>query len=273
MKIFLLVFLTIGLGLLGFCWWGLCTTAGQAAFPEMAGLLPFYFGGLGGAIVLLTGLIVVFRRWRGSKSHWLGLLICIWFSTTSPAQDRPKIGLALGGGGARGVAHIGVIEALEKLGIPIDYIAGTSMGAVVGGLYASGMSPQEIETHFREADWRYLLSDAAPLESEAFRSKQRDFDLDQTSSSASPEAATCNLAEGLVAGRKLLVNLRELTLPVRGVQSFDRLPVPFRAIATNIETGEKVVLDHGDLAEATCARQAPAAGSLFSRLQRFCSLG
>lgn len=201
MKIFLLVFFTIGLGLLGFCWWGLCTTAGQATFPEMAGLFPFYFGGLGSAIVLLTGLIFAIRRWRQRRgARWLGLVLCIGLSGTSLAQDRPKIGLALGGGGARGVAHIGVLEALEKLGIPIDYIAGTSMGAVVGGLYASGMSPQEIETHFRDADWRYLLSDAAPERARRFGTSNGISISTRISNSASPAVVKCSYRKGWSQG-------------------------------------------------------------------------
>ncbi len=105
----------------------------------------------------------------------------VFAQISAAAQERPKVGLALGGGGARGVAHIGVLKALEELGIPVDYVAGTSMGAVVGGLYASGMSPEEIEASFRDADWRYLLSNSSPREGDTFRSKQRDFDLDQTS--------------------------------------------------------------------------------------------
>src|SRR6185503_10631675 len=88
-------------------------------------------------------------------------------------------GLVLSGGGALGVAHVGVLKALEELHIPVDYIAGTSMGAVVGGLYASGMSPEEIERWVREADWSFLLSDISPRESESLRNKQRDFDLNQ----------------------------------------------------------------------------------------------
>ena len=96
-----------------------------------------------------------------------------------PRRGRPKIGLVLSGGGARGVAHIGVLKALEELHVPVDYIAGTSMGAVVGGLYASGMSPEEIEHWFAEADWRYLLSDAPPRESRPFRDKERDARLNQ----------------------------------------------------------------------------------------------
>ncbi|MEO6970774.1 MAG: patatin-like phospholipase family protein [Chthoniobacterales bacterium] len=190
---------------------------------------------------------------RPARLFLAALLCCAGAAT---AQDRPKIGLALGGGGARGVAHIGVLKALEELGIPIDYIAGTSMGAVVGGLYASGMSPEEIESHFTEADWRYLLSKGSPREDEAFRSKQRDFELGQNSAFGLSTDLKVQLPEGLLGGRNLLVNLRELTLPVRGIHDFNRLPIPFRAVATDIETGDKVVLDHGDLAEAMRASMA-----------------
>lgn len=169
---------------------------------------------------------------------------------------RPKIGLVLSGGGARGVAHVGVLKALEELHIPIDCIAGTSMGAIVGGLYASGMSPEQIEEVFQTADWRYLLSDSPPRESQTLRSRQRDFDLNQNLTVGLSAKGQPQLPAGLVAGRKLLVTLRELTLPVRTVTDFNRLPIPFRAVATDLETGEKVVLDHGSLPEAMRASMA-----------------
>lgn len=174
----------------------------------------------------------------------------------SAPAGRPKIGLVLSGGGARGVAHVGVLKALEKLRIPIDCIAGTSMGSIVGGLYASGMSPEQIEAVFQTADWRYLLSDAPPRESQPLRSRQRDFDLNQNLSIGISTKGQPQLPAGLVAGRKLLVTLRELTLPVRAVTDFNRLPIPFRAVATDLETGEKVVLDRGSLPEAMRASMA-----------------
>ncbi|MDQ3624111.1 MAG: patatin-like phospholipase family protein, partial [Verrucomicrobiota bacterium] len=172
------------------------------------------------------------------------------------AGRRPKIGLALSGGGARGVAHVGVLQALEELRVPIDYIAGTSMGAIVGGLYATGMSPAEIEHWFQEADWRYLLSDAPPRESRAFRSKEREFRMNQNLELGLSRQGEVQLPAGFIAGQKLIINLRELTFPVRRADDFDRLPIPFRAIATDLETGEKVVLGRGDLAEAMRASMA-----------------
>jgi NTE family protein len=169
---------------------------------------------------------------------------------------RPKIGLALSGGGARGVAHIGVLKALEELRVPIDYIAGTSMGAIVGGLYASGMSPEELERWFTEVDWRYLLSDAPPRASRSFGSKEREFRLNQNLEVGLSREGQVQLPTGFIAGQKLMVNLRALTLPARQAGHFDRLPIPFRAIATDLETGEKVVLEKGELAEAMRASMA-----------------
>ncbi len=162
----------------------------------------------------------------------------------------------MSGGGARGVAHIGVLKALEKLHVPIDYISGTSMGAVVGGLYASGMSPEEIERWFRDADWRYLLSDSPPRESRSFREKQRDATINQNLEIGLSRSGDLQLPAGFISGQKVLLNLRELTLPVRKIHDFDRLPIPFRAIATDLQTGEKMVLGRGDLADAMRASMA-----------------
>jgi NTE family protein len=167
-----------------------------------------------------------------------------------PASHRPKIGLVLSGGGARGVAHVGVLRALEELRIPIDYIGGTSMGAVVGGLYASGLSPAELDDWFRHADWHFLLSDSLPRESESFRSKQRQFEMNQGIAFNVSRKAELKLPAGLTTGRNIMASLRQLTLPVRNVKNFDRLPIQFRAVATDIETGDLVVMREGDLVEA-----------------------
>ena len=166
------------------------------------------------------------------------------------ATHRPKIGLVLGGGGARGMAHLGALKALEDLHIPIDYIAGTSIGALVGGLYASGLSPGQMEGWFHDADWSYLLSDTVPRESESFSSKQRDFDLNQGIAFNLSRKSQRKGSAGLSSGRNVMANLRELTIPTRQIHNFDQLPIPFRAVATDIETGEVVVLGEGDLVEA-----------------------
>ena len=204
------------------------------------------------------------------KGHWsLGLIVglaLLFFANTNSAEEpnpemrshsgRPKIGLVLSGGGARGVAHIGVLKALEQLHVPVDYIAGTSMGAVVGGLYASGMSPDAMEHWFDDADWRYLLSDSPPRETRSFREKQRSRRLNQNLEIGISRSGDVQLPVGFISGQKLLVNLRELTLPVRDIHDFDRLPIPFRAIATDLQTGEKVVLRSGNLPDAMRASMA-----------------
>ena len=138
------------------------------------------------------------------------------------ASHRPKVGLVLSGGGAPGVAHIGVLKALEELRIPIDFVAGTSVGSIAGGLYATGMAPEELEAWARAADWHYLLSDTVPRESESFRNKQRNFDMNQGITLSVSRNADINLPAGLTTGRNLMANLRELTIPVRHVRDFDR---------------------------------------------------
>ena len=161
--------------------------------------------------------------------------------------ERPRIGLVLSGGGARGAAHVGVIRALEQLHVPIDAIAGTSMGAVVGGLYAAGLDGEEIERVFRELDWQGMIRDRAPRQDLAYRRKQDDRNI------LAPGALGVNARDGvvlplgLVQGQKINQALRKATARVSDVQDFDRLPTPFRALATDLETGEPLVLGQGDL--------------------------
>jgi NTE family protein len=163
--------------------------------------------------------------------------------------DRPRVGLVLGGGGARGAAHIGVLRELERMRVPIDAIAGTSMGAVVGGLYASGYSPAELEQVVASTDWAAGLTDEPERSDLRLRRKQ-----DEQHYPMNPDLGLhqgeLQLPLGLVQGQKLDLILRELTVDVSHVHDFDQLPIPFRAIAANIETGERHVLGQGDLATA-----------------------
>ncbi len=170
-------------------------------------------------------------------------------------SSRPSVGLVLSGGGARGAAHAGVLEVLEELRIPIDYIAGTSMGAVVGGFYACGMSPWEIEIILRAIDWDDVFDDSPPRRHLPFRRKMVDqvglFDFEL---GLGPRGF--KLPAGLVAGQKLSYILEALTLRSAGAANFDELPIPFRAVATDIDTGERVVMSKGSLAEAMRASMA-----------------
>ncbi len=169
-------------------------------------------------------------------------------TTLDAAPERPRIGLVLSGGGARGAAHVGVIRALEEMRIPIDAVAGTSMGAVVGGLYAAGLSGDEITEVFRTLDWQDLLRDRAPRRDLVFRRKQDDRSYLARGALGFREGEGVTLPLGLVQGQKITQVLRTATLRVGDLQDFDRLPTPFRALATDLETGEPVVLRSGDLA-------------------------
>lgn len=160
--------------------------------------------------------------------------------------DRPRIGVVLGGGGARGAAHIGVLRELERLRVPVDAIAGTSMGAIVGGLYAAGMTPQEIEELVANLDWAEVFQDAPRREDLSYRRKQDDVDF-PVDFELGLNRGRLQLPKGLIQGQKLSPLLRELTLEVAHISDFDELPTPFRAVASDIETGEPVVLAEGDL--------------------------
>jgi len=170
-------------------------------------------------------------------------------NTEAQAQSRPRIGLVLGGGGARGAAHVGVLKVLEEMHIPIDCIAGTSMGAIVGGLYASGLSPDEIERQLVAMDWDNIFDDAPPRPERPFRRK-RDDDNYLVKKYAGYEDGKLELPLGWVHGQKFDVELSRLTQPVADIDNFDNLTIPFRAVATNIETGQAVVLGSGNLARA-----------------------
>lgn len=194
------------------------------------------------------------------------LAVLVLLAAVAPAAaaaegQRPKIGLALSGGGARGAAHVGVLEVLESLRIPIDYIAGTSMGAVVGGLYAAGMSPAEIEQAMRDIDWTDVFKDDPPRPERRFRRKQDDLlYLIKFKPGVKEEEGEVSVAPALISGQKFDLELRKYTLPVANEKDFDRLRIPYRAVATDVVTGDAVILDSGDLAQAIRASMAiPAA--------------
>tara|TARA_R110002096_G_scaffold45920_3_gene122779 strand:+ start:1298 stop:3541 length:2244 start_codon:yes stop_codon:yes gene_type:complete len=169
---------------------------------------------------------------------------------TSPAHKtsdaKPKIGLVLSGGGARGAAHIGVLKVLEEQGITIDMISGTSMGAVVGGLYASGYSAAEIEKIAQDIDWQTIFDDNTRREDRLFRQKRIKDDRLMKFKLGFKDGKII-FPKGLIKGQKLLLELKKHTYPVQHIEKFDHLPIPFRAVATDIERGTPVILDQGDL--------------------------
>ena len=179
--------------------------------------------------------------------------------------DRPTIGVVLSGGGARGLAHVGVLEVLEELRVPVDVIAGTSMGAIVGGLYASGLPSDSLRALVAGIDWERLLADTPPRSSLAFhrRAEERRYPVELEIGISDGGLA---LPGGLIAGQDMGLLLRRHSLPVAAVEDFSLLPTPFAAVATDIETGERVVLDSGDLVEAM--RASMAIPVVFSPVER-----
>ena len=178
---------------------------------------------------------------------------------------RPRIGLVLSGGGARGAAHIGVLKVLDDLHIQVDAIAGTSMGAVVGGLYASGLSAREIESIMTSLNWQDAFRDRPPREDLTFRRKEEDENF-LVKFPLGLRGRHIQLPKGLIQGQKLSQTLRRLTLPVAQVTDFDKLPTPFRAVATDLETGEAVVIKSGDL--TTAMRASLSAPGVFAPVER-----
>lgn len=190
------------------------------------------------------------------------LLLGLWFATTvyaaasTVAPDaRPKIGLALSGGGARGFAHVGALKALEELHIPVDYVAGTSMGSIIGGLYALGTSPEALEQKVLNIDWQRIFIDGSQRDQLSLRNKQQqrryfmnlEFGVNPSGSIGNPT--------GAIGDQELLLILKRLTGSYRATQ-FSDLIIPFKAVATDINKAETFILDHGDLALALRASMA-----------------
>ncbi|WDF63247.1 patatin-like phospholipase family protein [Flavobacterium sp. KACC 22763] len=166
---------------------------------------------------------------------------------------RPKIGLVLSGGGAKGFAHIGVLKVLEEAGIKIDYIGGTSMGSVIGGLYASGYNASQIDSIFKQTNFDELINDYIPRSSKNFYGKKND----ELYAIVLPFSNfRIGIPEALSKGMYNYNLLSSLTRNVRHIRDFNKLPTPFLCIGTNIETGEEVLLNKGNLVQAMMASAA-----------------
>jgi NTE family protein len=175
------------------------------------------------------------------------------------AQPRPKTCLVLGGGGARGAAHVGGLKVLEREHVPIDCVVGTSMGAIVGGLYAAGYRADDIDAILRAIDWKDMFRDEPPREQLPMRRKEDELRF-LGGVELGLRDGRIALPRGVIQGQKLQLLLRRLLLSTLEVGDFDRLPVPFRSVATDIGSGDKVVFDHGDVAMAIRASMSvPAA--------------
>ncbi|CAM1341573.1 patatin-like phospholipase family protein [Tenacibaculum amylolyticum] len=176
------------------------------------------------------------------KKRLLCILLLIPFLIFS--QEKPKVGLVLSGGGAKGFAHIGILKEIEKSGIQLDYIGGTSMGAIVGGLYASGYSAAQIEKIVLDIDLLAIIQDNVAREEKSYFEKAY---LGKTAITLPVKKGNIGLPLGLSKGQNVLNLLTELLSPVDSITNFSKLPIPFFCIGTDIETGEEVVLQNGSL--------------------------
>lgn len=169
-------------------------------------------------------------------------------------STRPKLGLALGGGAARGIAHIGILQWLDEHRVPVDFIAGTSMGGLVGGAYASGLSPEDLRVLMRDADWDLIFLADSPFKYKTFRRKQDAREFPSLIELGLKDGL--KLPSGLNAGQGVQSMLDRIAAPYPLLDSFDELPTPFRAVATDLDLADVVVLGGGSLAEAMRATMA-----------------
>lgn len=186
------------------------------------------------------------------------------FSQTTVPSKRPKIGLVLSGGGARGIAHIGVLQWFEENRIPVDYVAGTSMGGLVGGMYAVGKSPAEMRQIIENINWDEILQDAPSQKELSYRRKQ-----DRRESQNNIDFGLKNgvsIPTGLNSGHKVGLILDRLTLPYSTVENFDNLVLPFRCVATDLVAGKPVVIKSGSL--STAMRATMAIPGVFTPVER-----
>jgi NTE family protein len=187
----------------------------------------------------------------------LRICICIGIpglgGPTSAQTARPKIGLVLSGGGARGLAHIGTLKMLDSLQIPVDFIVGTSMGGIIGGLYACGYSGNEIEKIALELNWPELFSDKSVREKIPYLEKKDDgkFQLELGLDGITPV-----IPGGMIRGQNIILKFSDLTSAVESITDFDSLPVPYRCVTVDLITGKEVILHRGSLARAMRATMA-----------------
>ncbi|WP_423779056.1 patatin-like phospholipase family protein [Bizionia echini] len=187
------------------------------------------------------------------------LIVFCWFvfmtgfSQNQDSDNDIKVGLVLSGGGAKGLAHIGVLKVIDSLGIRVDYVAGTSMGAIIGSLYASGYSGKQIDTIFRDVDFDKIINDNLPRAAKTFYERDNS---EKYAVTLPFDKFKLKLPSALSRGQNTLSLLSKLTLHVSDIEDFSKLPIPFFCIATNVETGQAVVLDKGSLAQSIVASGA-----------------
>jgi len=187
----------------------------------------------------------------------IAILLLITVTINSHSQEekntQPKVGLVLSGGGAKGLAHIGALKVIDSLGIKVDYIAGTSMGAIVGSLYASGYSGKELDSIFKSVDYDKILNDDIPRAAKTFYERENS---EKYAVILPFDNFEIKLPSALSRGQNTFNLLSKLTMHVNNIEDFSKLPIPFFCMATDIEHGQSVLLDKGNLAQAVKASGA-----------------
>ena len=185
----------------------------------------------------------------------LFLIATFFAKAQNKAQEnlRPKVGLVLSGGGAKGLAHIGVLKIIDSLGVQVDYVAGTSMGSIIGALYASGYSGKQLDSIFQNVDFDNIINDALPRSSTAF--SERD-NMEKYAVKLPFNSFKIKLPSALSRGQNTYGLLLKLLIHVNTVDDFSKLPIPFFCIATNVENGKQVILDKGNLTQSIMASGA-----------------
>ena len=184
----------------------------------------------------------------------LFFIVCFYWSFSQESERKnPRVGLVLSGGGAKGFAHIGVLKTLDSLGVRVDYVAGTSMGAVMGGLYASGYTGQQLDSIVSATNFDLLISDDVPRESKTFYERKN---AEKYALTLPFSDFKIQLPSSISRGQNVFNALSKLTLNVSGIEDFSKLPIPFYCVATDMKTGTEVVLDRGNLAQAIAASSA-----------------
>ncbi|MGJ8591201.1 MAG: patatin-like phospholipase family protein [Aquaticitalea sp.] len=191
------------------------------------------------------------------KTIYIILILC-FVTCITVAQDtlqkkEPKVGLVLSGGGAKGFAHIGVLKVLDSLNIKVDYVAGTSMGAIIGSLYASGYTGNQLDSIFKSLNFDDVINDNIPRAAKTFYERDNSEKYGVT---LPFEKFKIKLPSALSRGQNVFNLLSKMMLPVSDITEFDKLEIPFFCMATNVETGESIILDKGNLAQAVAASGA-----------------
>ena len=176
-----------------------------------------------------------------------------------PSSKRPKIGVTLSGGGAKGFAHIGILKAIDSAGLKVDYITGTSMGSAVGGLYAAGYSADTIEAIARTLNWDLLFSNAPQISAISIEEKD---EFNKYAVEIPFHHGKFRLGKGIIEGQELWLKFAELFQHVYNINDFHKLPIPFACIGTDLETGNAVVMNQGNI--ITCIRASMAIPAVFT---------